>query len=102
MMKIIVEYTQLVISQYAHNAVNNGRSHTTLTLLSWVYAYTISVKLGRKKTIVRCLSHGRRLRNKDNISFFLFISFTIYLLQYSDLAANKHTDQSISHPNLKQ
>ncbi len=29
MLQIIVEHTHLVISQYAHNAANNGRVHTS-------------------------------------------------------------------------
>ena len=28
-LKIIVEYTHLVINQYAHNVANNGRVHTS-------------------------------------------------------------------------
>ncbi len=57
MMRIIVETTHLVISQYAHDATNNGRVHTsTYTTIMSIYAHAFSVNPGEKKTIARRLS----------------------------------------------
>ena len=49
-MRIIVETTHLVISQYAHDATNNGRVHTStyITIMS-IYAHAFSGKPGEKK-----------------------------------------------------
>ncbi len=52
MLQIIVEHTHLVISQYAHNATNNGRVHTsTYTTIMSVYAHTFSVNPKKKKRL---------------------------------------------------
>ena len=52
MMWIIVETTHLVINQYAHDATNNGRVHTsTYTTIMSIYAHTFSVKSGEKKRL---------------------------------------------------
>ena len=50
MLRIIVETTHLVISQYAHDATNNGRVHTStyITIMS-IYAHAFSGKSGKKK-----------------------------------------------------
>ena len=50
MLRIIVETTHLVISQYAHDATNNGRVHTStyITIMS-IYAHAFSGKPGKKK-----------------------------------------------------
>jgi hypothetical protein len=45
MLQIIVEHTHLVISQYAHDAANNGKAHTsTYTTIMSLYEHTFSVK----------------------------------------------------------
>ena len=50
MLRIIVETTHLVISQYAHDATNHGRVHTsTHTTIMSKYAHAFSVKPGKKK-----------------------------------------------------
>ena len=64
MLRIIVETTHLVISQYAHDATK-GKSE-------------------KKKTIARRLSSGGRLR--EQIQHFFLLSPSIHLLQYADLA----------------
>ena len=88
MLRIIVETTHLVISQYAHDATNNGRVHTStyITIMS-IYAHAFSGKPGKKKkkTIARRLSSGGRLREQIQ-HFFLLFSPSIHLLQYADLA----------------
>ena len=57
MLQIIVDHTHLVISQYAHDAGNNGRVHTsTYTTIMSIYAHTFSVNPRKKKTIAMCLS----------------------------------------------
>ena len=50
MLRIIVETTHLVISQYAHDATNNGRVHTStyITIMS-IYAHAFSGKSDKKK-----------------------------------------------------
>ena len=50
MLRIIVETTHLVISQYAHDATNNGRVHTStyITIMS-IYAHAFSGKSEKKK-----------------------------------------------------
>ena len=50
MLRIIVETTHLVISQYAHDATNNGRVHTStyITIMS-IYAHAFSGKSKKKK-----------------------------------------------------
>ena len=50
MLRIIVETTHLVISQYAHDATNNGRVHTStyITTMS-IYAHAFSGKPVKKK-----------------------------------------------------
>ena len=86
MLRIIVETTHLVISQYAHDATNNGRVHTStyITTMS-TYAHAFSGKPGgKKKTIARRLSSGGRLR--EQIQHFFLLSPSIHLLQYADLA----------------
>ena len=87
MLRIIVETTHLVISQYAHDATNNGRVHTStyITIMS-IYAHAFSGNPGRKKktTIARRLSSGGRLR--EQIQHFFLLSPSIHLLQYADLA----------------
>ena len=85
MLRIIVETTHLVISQYAHDATNNGRVHTStyITIMS-IYAHVFSGKSGKKKTIARRLSSGGRLR--EQIQHFFLLSPSIHLLQYADLA----------------
>ncbi len=60
MLQIIVEYTHLVSSQYAHdvtkNLTKNGRVHTfTYKTIMSIYTHTVSVK-PRKKKIARSLS----------------------------------------------
>ena len=85
MLRIIVETTHLVISQYAHDATNNGRVHTStyITIMS-IYAHAFSGKPEKKKTIARRLSSGGRLR--EQIQHFFLLSPSIHLLQYADLA----------------
>ena len=52
MLQIIVEHTHLVIIQYAHDAANNGRVHTsTYTTIMSIYAHAFSVKPGKKKPL---------------------------------------------------
>ena len=52
MLRIIVETTHLVISQYAHDATNNGRVHTsTYTTIMSKYAHVFSVKPEKKKRL---------------------------------------------------
>ena len=112
MLQIIVEHTHLVISQYAHNATNNGRVHTTLTFLSWVYAHTISVKPGRRKKRLEDVS--RKTFTGTNTTFLflcLFFNLSVAVCRSSSdwneglvwacrdtkcLSVNKHTDQSIN------
>ena len=52
MLRIIVETTHLVISQYAHDATNNGRVHTStyITIMS-IYAHAFSGKPEKKKRL---------------------------------------------------
>ena len=52
MLRIIVETTHLVINQYAHDATNNGRVHTStyITIMS-IYAHDFSVKPKKKKRL---------------------------------------------------
>jgi hypothetical protein len=52
MLRIIVETTHLVISQYAHDATNNGRVHTStyITIMS-IYAHAFSGKPKKKKRL---------------------------------------------------
>ena len=85
MLRIIVETTHLVISQYAHDDTNIGRVHTStyITIMS-IYAHAFSGKPGKKKTIARRLSSGGRLR--EQIQHFFLLSPSIHLLQYADLA----------------
>ena len=88
MLQIIVEHTHLVtwISQCAHNATNNGRVHTsTYTPIKSICTYHLG-KPGEKNDCK--VSLGRRLREQIQ-HFFFFISFSIYLLQYSDLAQSE-------------
>ena len=78
MLRIIVETTHLVISQYAHDATNNGRVHTStyITIMS-IYAHAFSGKSGKKKkTIARRLSSGGRLREQIQ-HFFLLSSINL-------------------------
>ena len=91
MLRIIVETTHLVISQYAHDATNNGRVHTStyITIMS-IYAHAFSGKPGKKKkkkTIARRLSSGGRLR--EQIQHFFLLSPSIHLLQYADLVQSE-------------
>ncbi len=52
MLRIIVETTHLVISQYAHDATNHGRVHTsTHTTIMSKYAHAFSVKPKKKKRL---------------------------------------------------
>ena len=112
MLRIIVETTHLVISQYAHDATNNGRVHTStyITIMS-IYAHAFSGKPGKKKTIARRLSSGGRLREQIQHFFLLFSINSSAAVHRSSsawkeglvracrdtkcLSANKHTDQSI-------
>ena len=44
-LQIIVDHTHLIISQYAHDADNNGKAHTsTYTTIMSLYEHTFSVK----------------------------------------------------------
>ncbi len=52
MMQLIVDHTHLVISQYTHDAANNGKAHTsTYTTIMSIYAHAFSVKLKKKKRL---------------------------------------------------
>ena len=52
MLRIIVETTHLVISQYAHDPTNNGRVHTsTYTTIMSIYAHAFSLKPEKKKRL---------------------------------------------------
>jgi hypothetical protein len=52
MLRIIVETTHLVISQYVHDATNNGRVHTStyITIMS-IYGHAFSGKPKKKKRL---------------------------------------------------
>ena len=86
MLRIIVETTHLVISQYAHDATNNGRVHTsTHTTVMSIYAHAFSVKPDKKKDCKASLL--RRTFKGTNTTFLsFFLSLSIYLLQYADLS----------------
>ena len=85
-LRIIVETTHLVISQYAHDATNNGRVHTsTYTTIMSIYAHAFSVKPEKKNDCEASLL--RRTFKGTNTTFLSFsLSLSIYLLQYADLA----------------
>ena len=52
MLQIIVEHIHLVISQYAHDAANNRKAHTsTYTTIMSIYAHAFSVKPEKKKRL---------------------------------------------------
>ncbi len=78
MMWIIVETTHLVISQYAHDATNNGRVHTsTYTTIMSKYAHAFSVK--------PAVCRSNSAWNED----------LVWACRDTKcLSANKHTDQS--------
>ena len=85
MLRIIVETTHLVISQYAHDATNNGRVHTsTYTTIMSIYAHAFSVKPKKKNDCEASLL--RRTFKGTNTTFLSSFSPSIYLLQYADLA----------------
>ena len=76
--RIIVETTHLVISQYAHDATNNGRVHTsTHTTVMSIYAHAFSVKPDKKKD---CKASLLRRTFKGTIQHFFF--FFLYLCQF--------------------
>jgi hypothetical protein len=82
-MQIIVEHTHLVISQYAHDAVNNGRVHTSTYTTIMSICTCLLGEVGKKKTIARRLL--RRTFKGTNTVFLFSRSLSIYLLQYEDL-----------------
>ena len=85
MLRIIVETTHLVISQYTHDDTNNGRVQTsTHTTIMSIYAHAFSVKPKKKKDSKASLL--RRTFKGTNTTFLSFsLSLSIYLLQYADL-----------------
>ena len=93
MLRIIVETTHLVISQYVQDATNNGRVHTsTYTTIMSIYAHAFSVN-PKKKTIKPKKKNDckesllKRTFKGTNTTFLSFsLSLSIYLLQYADLA----------------
>ena len=86
-MQIIIEHTHLVISQYAHNAVNNGRVHTsTYTPIMSICTCHLG-KAGKEKKNDFKESLLRKTFKGTNTTFlFFFISISIHLFQYTDLA----------------
>ena len=75
MLQIKEEHTHLVISQYAHDAANNGRVHTsTYTTIMSIYAHTFSVKPEKNK---RCKESLLRRTFKGTNTTFLSSFFSI-------------------------
>jgi hypothetical protein len=87
MLQIIVQHTHLVICQYAHDAVNNGKAHiSTYTTIMSIHVHTLSVK-PRKKKRLQGVSFKETFKGTNKIQHFCFaLSLSIYLMQYEDLA----------------
>ena len=74
MLRIIVETTHLVISQYAHDATNNGRVHTsTYTTIVNIYAHVFSVKPEKQNDYKASLLR-RTFKGTNTTFLFFFIS----------------------------
>ena len=86
MLQIIIEYTHLVINQYAHDDGNNGRVHTsTYTTIMSTYAHVFPAKPEKKNDWKASLL--RRTFEGTNTTFlFSSLSLSIYRMQYADLA----------------
>jgi hypothetical protein len=79
MSEVIVDHTHLVISQYARNATNNGRVHTsTYTTIMSIYTHTFSVKPGENKNECKVSLLRRTFKGTNAIFLFLYL-FQFYL-----------------------
>ena len=86
MLRIIVETTHLVISQYAHDATNNGRVHTStyITIMS-IYAHAFSGKPGKKKKKNDCKASLLRRTFKGTNTTFLSSFLHLYQFIYCSM-----------------
>ena len=76
-LKIIVEHTHLVICQYTHDDVNNGKAHTsTYTTIMSIHVHTLSVNPKKKKRL-QGVSFKEKFKGTNTTFLFFF-----YLCQF--------------------